>query len=137
MHHETSTLAPMRPEPIGDDLRRFILTAVPSVPYLEALLILRSEPRVAWDDAGLAQRLYIGAPAAHVLLQQLLEAGVAVQETPGRFRYAPVGELANILERVANLYAARLVEMTVLIHSRLDRRAAQFAEAFRIRKESR
>ena len=40
---------------IPDDVRRFILTSVPSVPYLEAMLLLRGEPQAAWDASALGE----------------------------------------------------------------------------------
>lgn len=115
------------------DLRRFILTSIPSVPYLEAVLLLRAEPR-AWRVQQLAQRLYVGERTAAELLAQLREGGVA-EEADGGVRYAPAPALRELLDQVAHAYAADLVTVTGLIHSRIDRRAQQFADAFRFRKE--
>jgi hypothetical protein len=47
-----------------EDVRRFILSSVGSVPYLEALLLLRSAPEVSWGARQVAQRLYIGEKLA-------------------------------------------------------------------------
>ncbi len=44
-----------RGEPIPEDLRRLILTAIPSVPYLEAMLLLRMAPERQWDTREVAQ----------------------------------------------------------------------------------
>lgn len=115
------------------DLRRFILTSVPSVPYLEAVLLMRAEPQ-AWTAPHLAQRLYVGERTAGELLAQLREGGVA-EEADGGVRYAPAPGLRELLDQVAHAYAADLVTVTGLIHSRIDRRAQQFADAFRFRKE--
>jgi hypothetical protein len=110
------------------DVRRFILTSVPSVPYLEALLLLRSGPAQPWDAAQLARRLYVPERAGVELVQ--LPEGEA-----GAVRYAPDAELAALLDRVAQAYATDLLTVTELIHSRIDRRAQRFADAFRFRKE--
>ena len=115
------------------DVRRFILTSIPSVPYLEAVLLLRAEPE-AWSPQQLSQRLYVGERTAAELLSQLREGGVA-EEVEGGVRYAPVPALRELLGQVAQAYAADLVTVTTLIHSRIDRRAQQFADAFRFRKE--
>ena len=64
--------------PIPDDLRRFILTSIPSVPYLEAVLLLHGDAHVLWDAPELAQRLYIPQTRASELLGQLAEAGFTV-----------------------------------------------------------
>lgn len=118
------------------DVRRFILTSVPSVPYLEALLLLRADPASAWDTAGLSRRLYVPERTAGELLQQLRDSGVAEPVGEGgAIRYAPTAELRDVLDRVAQAYAQDLVTVTGLIHSRIDRRAQQFADAFRFRKE--
>lgn len=124
---------------LPDDVRRFILTSVPSVPYLEAILLLRGEPRAPWSAAAVARRLYLAETVATQLLEALASAGIAQShpETPDAFTYSPATpELAAMLEAVAKAYAANLVKVTDLIHSRVDRRAQQFADAFRWRKDS-
>ncbi len=118
------------------DIRRFILTSIPSVPFLEAVLLLRAEPSMPWDSALLARRLYVGERVAADLIEQLTAAGIAVRENGGTLvRYAPGDDLRDLLDRVAQAYATDLVAVTDLIHSRIDKRAQQFADAFRFRKE--
>lgn len=124
---------------LPDDVRRFILTSVPSVPYLEAILLLRADPQAPWNAAAVARRLYLAEPVAAQLLQALASAGIA-QPCPDAasdsFTYSPGPELAAMLDAVAKAYRANLVQVTDLIHSRVDRRAQQFADAFRWRKDS-
>ena len=118
------------------EVRRFILTSVPSVPYLEAVLLLRADPERAWDAAQLARRLYVPERRGVELAGQLRESGVAAAVGEGgAVRYAPTGELSGLLDGVAQAYAADLVTVSSLIHSRIDRRAQQFADAFRFRKD--
>ena len=124
----------MRPE-LPQDLRRFLLTSIPSVPYLEAVLLLRAEPQRAWSAGEAARRLYLPEPRAAELLAGLVGAGIAVAE-PAGLRYAPGPELAGMLDRLAAHYAADLVGVSDLIHSRVDKKAQQFADAFRIRKDT-
>jgi DNA-binding IclR family transcriptional regulator len=128
----------MTQKSIPDDVRRFILTSIPSVPYLESALLLQRESGSAWGAQQLARRIYVPEAQAAQLLRGLEAAGVAVmtpdaQET---YRYRPSPELAGMLERVAQHYATDLLSVTSLIHSRLDKRAYQFADAFRWRKDS-
>ncbi|RYF55340.1 MAG: hypothetical protein EOO29_53920 [Comamonadaceae bacterium] len=128
----------MTQKPVPDEVRRFVLTSVPSVPYLEALLLLRSERARAWDAFLVASRLYIGEPQALELLQALQAAGIASRTEQGQFQFAPgTPDLAAVLDAVAATYAANLVGVTQLIHSRIDKRAMQFADAFRWKKEDR
>jgi hypothetical protein len=117
------------------DVRRFILASVPSVPYLEAVLLMRAEPQQAWSASQLARRLYVPERTGVELLQLLSSSGIAQAAGEQAVRYAPTAELAEVIERVAAAYAADLVGVTDLIHSRIDRRAQQFADAFRFRKE--
>jgi len=116
------------------DVRRFILTSIPSVPYLEAVLLLRAQDR-PWTAQQLAQRLYVPERTAIELLALLREGGVAEDAGEAGARYAPAPALRDLIEQVAEAYATDLVTVTGLIHSRLDRRAQQFADAFRFRKE--
>ncbi|MCD2516815.1 hypothetical protein LQ564_10890 [Massilia sp. G4R7] len=130
----------MNRPPIPEELRRFILTSVPSVPFLEALLLLRASPGQQWSGAMLASRLYIAERTAQTLLDELSRAGMAAP-CPAPHEdchcYAPAS--ATLRERIdglAELYARHLVDVTNLIHSSLDRKAQQFADAFRLRKDS-
>lgn len=121
---------------IPEDLRRFVLTSIPSVPFLEALLLLRADPAQAWRSDALASRLYIGERVAHALLDELCTAGMASLGAHG-YAYAPRSPaLREHIDRLADLYAKQLVEVTMLIHSSLDRKAQQFADAFKWRKDT-
>jgi hypothetical protein len=118
------------------EVRRFVLTSIPSVPYLEALLLLRADPAQAWNAGHLSRRLYVPERTGAELIALLTASGIAqAGEQAGTVRYAPTPELAPVLDEVARAYAADLVTVTELIHSRIDRRAQRFADAFRFRKE--
>lgn len=122
---------------IAPEIRRFILGRIPSVPHLEALLLLRNEPR-EWGADAVAERLYIGEQAATVLLGELVAGGMleATAESPRRYCYRPRSEtLRNLLDELAATYATHLVEVTQLIHSKTDRKAQHFADAFKWRKD--
>jgi hypothetical protein len=125
---------------IPEDIRRFILTSVPSVPYLEAILLLRTDPDVGWDVPRVAARLYVAERQAAEVLTALAAAGITSGEDQGEttlFRYAPATpELRERIDALAQAYSANLVGVTDLIHSRGDKRAQQFADAFRLRKDS-
>jgi hypothetical protein len=123
------------PRELPEDLRRFILVSVPSVPYLEALLLMRSGPAGGRNAAELARALYIAERPSADLLAALAAAGVVVPTGEGdRFRYAPTPALAAMLDRLAEAYAQDLVMVTRLIHDSVQRNAQRFADAFRLRK---
>ena len=125
---------------IPEDVRRFVLTSVPSVPFLEALLLLRTDPDQQWDSALLASRLYIRERVADELLADLRTAGMARHCPPPHghcFCYDPVSDaLRERIDQLADVYARHLVDITHLIHSSLERKAQQFADAFRLRKDT-
>lgn len=123
---------------IPEDLRRFVLTSIPSVPFLEALLLMRANPDHAWRRDTLARRLYVREKTAEDLLADLCTARIAVPcQDAEAYRYAPADAgLRDRIDRLADLYATHLVEVTHLIHSSLDRKAQQFADAFKWRKDS-
>lgn len=126
----------MSDQQVPDEVRRFILTSIPSVPYLEALLLLRADHRNPWDSFKLASRLYTGEGQAMALLQALHQAGVVQRADDGSYGYNPATpELREVIDALAVTYSHDLVRVTDLIHSRLDKRAHQFADAFRWKKE--
>ncbi|HEY0824150.1 MAG TPA: hypothetical protein VGD76_10220 [Ramlibacter sp.] len=127
----------MTSDNLPDDIRRFVLTSIPSVPYLEALLLLRSQPQQAWGAAAVARRLYVPEARAAELLRALQESELVAWTEGEGFRYAPRDEALRItIDTLDRLYATRLVEITSLIHTRVEKRAMQFADAFRWKKDN-
>jgi hypothetical protein len=119
---------------IPGDVRRFLLATIPTVPHLEALLLLRGRPE-DWPLALLASRLYVDAANATLLLDDLTAAGL-VAVGPGGYRYAPAdADVASTVDALATLYARQMVVVAELIHSSSDRKAHRFADAFRLRKD--
>ncbi len=117
------------------NVRRFIIANIPSVPYLEALLLLHSEPNAPWSSRTLSQRLYISESRAQALLVELRDAHI-VNAAGDEFSYAPEpASLRDLFEELSLLYSKHLLEITHLIHSNLDRQAQQFADAFKLRKD--
>lgn len=121
---------------ISADVRRFVLTRIPSVPHIEALMLMRSTAPTPWSAAELAQRLYVRTAVAQDVLTDLHQAGMLHSETPSQYFFErQPGPLGDVIETLAVLYSTHLVEITMLIHSKLDRKAQQFADAFDFRKE--
>ena len=130
----------MAQQAIPEDIRRFVLTSIPSVPHLEALLLMRGSPG-PWGTAVLAERLYLGEKQATGLLLDLCSSGMAVaagaEDGPVSYSYQPASDLLRAtIDSLADFYARHLVEVTHLIHSKHDRKAQQFADAFKWRKDS-
>jgi len=123
---------------IPDEVRRFILTSIPSIPHLEALLLLCREADSSWTAASLAARLYIAERTASEVLTDLSQAGFLADqhESSPTFRYSPgSASQADLVSQTAEAYAVNLIEVTKLIHDRSVARVQEFADAFRFRKE--
>lgn len=125
---------------IPDDIRRFIVQCIPSVPFLEALLLLREYADRTWDAAAVAGRLYLEPRAADGLLEELVRARLVARaaEAVHACRYAPeTAELAALVDELAAVYRQHLIEVSTLIHSKGGRKAALFADALVWRKKER
>jgi hypothetical protein len=124
--------------PLPDDVRRFILTSIPSVPYLEAALLLQRDPAARRTAAEVARALYLQERTAADLLAALSAAGVVAVDADGppRYSYAPRDEaLATAMARLAEAYANDLVGVARLIHDATHKNAQRFADAFKLRKD--
>jgi len=126
---------------ISEDVRRFIL-ALPSVPHLEAILLMRRSVGASWQADALAKYLYITEEQAGSLLKDLCVAGICGFEpaAPARHFYRPdSAELAKLIDRLSDFYARNIIEVTNIIHANAQKnhskKIQQFADAFRLRKE--
>jgi predicted transcriptional regulator len=129
----------MNREIIPDDVRRFILACIISVPYLEAIMLLRNEPERDWDSKKVAKRLYVSEKTADELLLSLHAAGLLTvnEVATSSYRYQPDSdELRQIIDRLAETYSKNIVEVTNLIHTKKSTKVQQFADAFKWRKDS-
>ena len=122
---------------IPDDIHRFILTSVPSIPYLEAALLLRRESAEQWSAKRVSEALYISHARAAELLSALASAGVvAPASDPDLYRYAPRdATLGHTLDRLAEIYRTDMIGVTQLVHDTTQRSAQRLADAFKLRKD--
>ena len=121
---------------LSEDLRRFILTSVPSVPFMEALVLFRESHATPMTIQSLAARLYVDLRRAAEIVEQLLAARIIEAAAEGAgYLYAPAQEIAPVVDELAGAYRSNLVEVTGLIHSGTGRMAQRFADAFKWRKD--
>lgn len=123
---------------ISDDVRRFILSNALTVPDVEALLALRAAGDAGCDPGFLVSRLYVPPSRVDAITAKLRELQIIEPSPDGTaFVYRPAtDELARVLDALVSCYVRDLVAVTHLIHSAETRAAQQFADAFRIRKET-
>ncbi len=127
---------------IADDIRRFVLTSIPSVPYLEAMLVFHRQPSADFSAADIARALYIDEERARALLESLVSSGivvgvgVGVGDNAARWRLGPRDDaLQGLIDRLARTYDAEMIAVTHLIHDAVGKSAHRFADAFKLRKE--
>ena len=126
----------MAREPVPEELRRFLLTSVPSVPFVEALLIFREAQGSPVETYDVARRLYIRESAAAAVIEELSNAGLVQRhEATAAHRFQPDPALSGVVELLATYYRSHLVEVTDLIHAKTARQAQRFADAFKWRKD--
>jgi hypothetical protein len=123
---------------LSADLRRFILTSIPSVPHLEAALLLHALPGQGRTATEVALRLYVPQRVAEDVLKTLCAGGILRCDDAAepRYRFEP-GDAAldPLLDELARTYADDLVGVTRLIHDATQKQAQRFADAFRLRKD--
>lgn len=119
---------------IPPELQRFILRHFESITELEALLLLRANPRPDWTLPNITARLYTREADVAAALGRLSSDGFLICED-GVYRYecADADRKARV-DQLAEFYATHLIPVTNLIHSKL-RRIQEFAGAFRFRKD--
>lgn len=107
--------------PLAAALRRLVRNRIPSVPFLEALLLLhqRSPQRLAAADV--ARQLYLDDDDARRLLDQIAAGGLCRADGEGRARSWRFDrddpQLGPLVDELARCYATQLVELTKLIHA--------------------
>lgn len=122
---------------IPEEIKIFIMEHIDSVAEIEGLLLLRANSTETWNVQKLAERLYIEESEAGKILGRLLNAGFLQSPSAHVYIYQPAtDDLALRIDIVAQNYTRLLVPITNLIHSRHKTRVQEFANAFRIRKDT-
>jgi hypothetical protein len=121
---------------LSDDLIRFIHTSIPGIPFLEALLLLRTEPGRSWTVEAVCGRLYLPRTTVSELLESLCAAGMAVEERAGVHYQPQSDQLRDMIDRLSECYSNNLIETTKVIHSGSGSKAQIFSDAFQLKKDS-
>lgn len=123
---------------IPEDVRRFVLTSIPSVPHLEAIILFKREPQRERTPADVARALYVPEAVALDVLDYLCKIQCLRTPTGPRagYCYAPRDEdMRVLLDQVVIAYRTEMIGMTHLIHDRTQKSAQRFADAFRLKKD--
>ena len=121
-----------------EQVDRFILDEIDSVPQLEALLLIWNNRPKKWSSEDMAKALYDKADVTQGILRSLAQRGL-IREAPGEEpRYTAIAdspETEAMLEAVDDIYKREIVRISTMIHSKASRAVRDFARAFRFTKE--
>jgi hypothetical protein len=121
------------------EVKQFIDQNIESLPQLEALLLMRQDPKRLWSAQDISKSLYIPIDSARSLLADMTRRGFAAMEPSEDARYSyHVGSpaLDELIGKMATVYQERRVAVVSWIYSKPLNKVQTFADAFRLRKES-
>jgi hypothetical protein len=118
---------------LDDSLLTFIEGVVPSVWALEALVLLRSEPRQVWSADELVSALRASRPLVDQVLASFETVGLVGREEGG-FRYGPPSAVIDgLCEALEAAYRERPVAVVNAIVRRRSDSLGGFSDAFRLK----
>jgi predicted ArsR family transcriptional regulator len=118
---------------------QFIAEQIDTVPHLEALLLLYTQPAERWTVVQVARRLYVSPGQALQILRDLEQRKlVRARSDPaaGEYEYDPAWDATGqLMLEIDRAYASRLTSVAMFIHSKAPRSVLEFARAFEIKKD--
>ena len=120
-----------------EEVYRFILNQIDSVPQMEALLLLWDSRPKQWTENEIAARLYVGVDVVRNIMQALQRRRlVAGRESEKCYWYETrPGDGDQLVEAVATTYRRELVRVSTFIHSKASSAVRGFADAFKFKKD--
>lgn len=128
----------MKEAGIDDDVHRFLVNEIDTVPQIEALLLIWENRPKQWTAEELAQRLYLDLDTVSSVLAPLVQRQwiVGRSEAATLYSYEPRSpEADRLIQAVATAYRRNLVRATTIIHSKASSGVREFARAFKLKKE--
>ncbi|HUN84308.1 MAG TPA: hypothetical protein VMU48_08005 [Terracidiphilus sp.] len=124
--------------PDREEVDRFILDEIDSVPELEALLLIWNSRPKDWSSDEMAKALYDKADSTQGILRSLVQRGLIAEETGSRGLYTAISdspEKEAMLTALDRIYRREIVRISTMIHSKASRAVRDFARAFRFKKD--
>ncbi len=122
-----------------EEIYRFILNQIDSVPQMEALLLVWESRPKKWAESEIAERLYIGIDAVRNIMQELVRRRLLAADTQQSakqyFYESKPEDLDSLIEAVAATYRRDLVRVSTFIHTKASSAVRDFAKAFKFTKE--
>jgi hypothetical protein len=122
--------------PSQSKVDQFITEQIPSVPHLEALLLIWNKRPKQWSVDEMANYLYVPADAASRILDELAARALIVEGGDQLYAYnSDSAERDDLLRNVDTTYRRELVRVSGMIHSKASAAVRDFARAFRFKKD--
>lgn len=124
--------------PSHEQIDRFLVDEIDTVPQLEALLLIWNRRPKRWYRSELAKALYISQELAGDVLRHLMQHHFVVKVEGGGDCYelqVESEQTQQLLEGLDGMYRRELVRVSNLIHEKASRAVRDFASAFRFKKE--
>lgn len=124
--------------PSREQIDRFVVDKIDSVPQLEALLLVWNRRPKKWYCSEIAKALYISPELAQGVIDHLLHSGLLGRVEGGADCFemrAGSDETKQLLAGLDLMYRRELVRVSNLIHAKASRAVRDFASAFRFKKE--
>jgi hypothetical protein len=124
--------------PDREQVDRFIVEEIDSVPQLEALLLFWNNRPNVWSSESMAKALYVSPEVAREILRSLAQRRLITETDNAREHFvlnAETPEMQDLLASVDAIYRRELVRISNMIHSKASRGVRDFANAFRLKKE--
>jgi hypothetical protein len=123
---------------LPEDVIRFIIEKVDSVPHLEALLLVWQSAPKGWSAQDIAVRVYVPPERALAILEDLGRQRLVklIEGSAPAFQYdAAWDDTGATMRQVAATYGRQLVRVANLIHSKASPAVRDFARAFQFKKD--
>jgi len=124
--------------PDRQQVDRFIVDEIDSVPQLEALLLFWKNRPQAWSSESMAKSLYVSLDVSRDILARLAQRRLITQVEGSRGEFAlnaDSEEKERLLASLDAIYRRELVRISNMIHTKASRGVRDFADAFRLKKE--
>ncbi len=137
--HPASPMPNMPDGPTSrEQLDRFLVEVIDTVPQLEALLLIWNRRPKKWYCSELARALYSSQELAQEVVQHLVQHQLLIRAEGSADCYmlrAGSPETERLLADLDAMYRRELVRVSNLIHAKAPRAVRDFASAFRFKKE--
>jgi len=124
-------------EPLSPDLLQFIARYIHSVEQLEILCLVSSAPSRPWTVAEVFHEIQSSEKSVTASLRKFEQDGFLKAKENGTFNFSPATPaLTDLVHELSRLYRERSVAIVESIYRRPLQPIENFAEAFRLRKDS-